>query len=401
MSNASPTAILLNIGHALDHLFLLIFANAIAAIAVEFGMSWQDLLPYSVGLVAMFGLGSLPAGRLGDLWGRRKMMLIFFFGMGAASAAVALAEGKWQIGAALTLLGVFTAIYHPVGIPMLMQKAVKPGITIGINGLCGNLGIAAAAVVTGYLIRDFGWRAAFIVPGLVSILCGVVFAQVVPQETEAPAKRKPKMVDLPPSMMMRVFAVMTLSGIGASLVFSTTTNGNTQLFAERMTAIVADPAAMGTLLAVVYAIASLTQLLIGALIDRYPLRQIYLPLVLLQVPLFLLAAQAEGWMLYVVAIGFMALVFGQVPFTEAIIVQYVDDRLRSRVAGTRLAISASVSSLAVWSLGPAVKAAGFDVLLTTLAGVGAVTFVIVLFLPKERPSVVTEAQPLPQPAAGS
>src|SRR6266478_1922431 len=73
MSNMSPTALLLNVGHALDHLFLLIFATAVAAIAAEWGLSWQDLMPYTAGAFVMFGLGALPAGRLGDLWGRRRM----------------------------------------------------------------------------------------------------------------------------------------------------------------------------------------------------------------------------------------------------------------------------------------------------------------------------------------
>ena len=83
MTNASPTALLLNVGHALDHLFLLIFATAVAAIAAEWGMIWQDLMPYTVGAFVLFGLGSLPAGRLGDLWGRRAMMIVFFLGMGS------------------------------------------------------------------------------------------------------------------------------------------------------------------------------------------------------------------------------------------------------------------------------------------------------------------------------
>ena len=74
MSNTSPTALLLNVGHAMDHLFLLIFATAVSTIALQWGMAWQDLMPYTVGAFVMFGLGSLPAGRLGDLWGRRAMM---------------------------------------------------------------------------------------------------------------------------------------------------------------------------------------------------------------------------------------------------------------------------------------------------------------------------------------
>src|SRR5512132_4322221 len=123
MSNMSPTALLLNVGHALDHLFLLIFATAVAAIAAEWGLSWQDLMPYTAGAFVMFGLGALPAGRLGDLWGRRRMMIIFFTGLGASAMLIALTSGVWSLAAALTLMGVFASIYHPVGIPMLVQQS--------------------------------------------------------------------------------------------------------------------------------------------------------------------------------------------------------------------------------------------------------------------------------------
>ncbi len=140
-------ALLLNIAHALDHLFLLIFATAVAAIAADFGFArWEDLMSYGVGAFLMFGLGSLPAGKLGDSWGRRPMMLVFFFGLGASALLAALTQPAWQLAGALTLLGAFSAIYHPVGIPMLVQAARKPGDTIGVNGLAGNLGIAAAVL---------------------------------------------------------------------------------------------------------------------------------------------------------------------------------------------------------------------------------------------------------------
>src|SRR4249919_4404842 len=92
------TALLLNFAHAIDHMFLLIFATAVAAIAADFGFSdWESLMPYGVGAFMLFGLGSLPAGRLGDLWGRRPMMIVFFFGLGAAALLTALARGPWQL----------------------------------------------------------------------------------------------------------------------------------------------------------------------------------------------------------------------------------------------------------------------------------------------------------------
>src|ERR1700752_216088 len=105
MSNTSPTALLLNAGHAMDHLFLLIFATAVAAIAAEWGMAWQDLMPYTVGAFVLFGVGSLPAGRLGGLWGRRAMMIVFCIGIGGAGLLVAGERGPWSLAVYLTLMG--------------------------------------------------------------------------------------------------------------------------------------------------------------------------------------------------------------------------------------------------------------------------------------------------------
>jgi MFS family permease len=393
------TALLLNAGHAIDHLFLLIFATAVAAIARDWGMLWQDLMPYTVGAFTMFGLGSLPAGRLGDLWGRRAMMVVFFMGMGVCGLLIGFASGVWTLAAALTLMGVFASIYHPVGIPMLVQQAKNPGFTIGVNGLFGNLGIAFAAILTGFLVKHVGWRAAFAVPGLLALLCGVLFLALVPKEEMAPAKRPKRSVDLPRAVMARVLLVMTLAAISSSLIFNFTTNGNGQLLTERLRGLIDDPARIGVLLAIVYTIASLAQLVVGKLIDRYPLKWVYLPIVAMQVPLFLLASGTGGWGLYLTVMGFMVFVFGAIPFVDAMIVQYVDDRMRSRVAGIRLAVSFGVSSLAVYLLGPTVKAAGFSTLLLVMAMISAFTTLFVAMLPGRIP-VPASAPPLtpaPQP----
>lgn len=387
-------ALLLNVAHALDHLFLLIFATAVAAIARDFGFSrWEDLMPYGVGAFLMFGLGSLPAGKLGDSWGRRPMMLVFFFGLGASALLASVTQNVWQLAAALALLGTFSAIYHPVGIPMLVQGAKKPGATIGLNGLSGNLGLAAAALVTGVLVQAFGWRAAFAVPGLVCIALGVVFARVVPAEAEPPSQRKrASALPLAPGQLARVLMVMTVASATAGLLFNLTTNGNGQLLAERFHGVVDDPATLGLLLAGVYAVASLAQVVVGRLLDRVPLKRLQMTIVLAQAPLLALAAVAQGWWLYAALLGVMVLIFGAIPFTDAVIVRYVDDRMRSRVAGLRLTLSLGFSSLAVWALGPVVKASGFGVLLMVMAGISLCTAAALLAMPGERLAAA------PQPA---
>jgi MFS family permease len=377
------TGVLLNVAHAIDHMFLLIFATAVASIATDFGVArWEDLMPYGVGAFAMFGLGSLPAGRLGDLWGRRRMMLVFYFGMGASALLAALTQSTWQLAAALTLLGLFSAIYHPVGIPMLVQRSKRPGLTIGINGLSGNLGVALSAVATGALVKYAGWRMAFVVPAMVAFACGIAFARLAPHERVAPARRRSTRAMEGKRTLAHVFAVVTVASISGSLLFNFTTNGNGELLRERFRGIVEDPAALGALLALVYVAGAFMQVAVGLLLDRLPLKLLYAGIVAAQAPLFLLAAHAGGWWLYALMIAFMVAVFGAIPFTDAIIVRYVDDRMRSRVSGMRLAVAFGVSSLAVWLLGPLVKTAGFDALLLLMAAIAIVTLCVVLLLPR-------------------
>jgi len=377
-------SLLLNIGHALDHLFLLIFATAVSAIAKDFGMErWEDMMPYTVGAFLMFGLGSIPAGRLGDLWGRRPMMVVFFWGMGVTSIGVAFTETPIQMAMALTVLGIFSAIYHPVGIPLLVQKAARPGLTIGVNGLAGNLGIAMAALVTGFLVAWQGWRVAFIVPGLVSLVCGVLFAWFAPQEQVASSKKKNTSVQLPKNLAMRTFVVMVGTATTTSLLFNITTNGNTQLLAQKLDGLVSDASQLGLLLAAIYALASLAQLVVGRLLDKFPVKPLFFGVLFLQIVMFGLASQTTGWAWYVAAIGYMVMVFGSIPFSDTMVVRYIDDSMRSRVSGTRIAISFGISSLAVYLLGPVVKHAGFTQLMLGLTVVSAMGALMVLFLPGE------------------
>src|SRR5262245_49063770 len=162
--------LLLNIGHFLDHLFTLIFA-AVAALALarEWGLGYGDLLKYATPGFFAFGLFSLPAGWLADKWNRDGMMCVFFAGIGLASITAGLTDTPLQLGIALFVIGMLAAIYHPVGLAIVTAKWRNTGMRLAVNGVWGNLGVAGASLITGYLIDNGGWRAAFIVPGVFSI----------------------------------------------------------------------------------------------------------------------------------------------------------------------------------------------------------------------------------------
>jgi len=389
------TQILLNLAHALDHLFLLIFAAAVGAIAKDFGLArWEDMMPYTTGAFVLFGLGSVPSGRLGDLWGRRRMMLVFFFGMGLSALAVACTRTPTEMAIALVVMGAFSSIYHPVGIPMLVQSAARPGWTIGVNGLAGNLGIATAALSTGFLVEHFGWRVAFVVPAVVCMGLGLLFAWQAPAESATPVRSRAASVTMPKSLVLRTFLVMVITATTTSLLFNFTTNGNAQLLADRLQGLVSEPSTLGMLLAGVYAIGSLAQLVVGRLLDRVAVKPLFVGILILQCLAFAVASQTSGWQWYLAAIGYMVMVFAAIPFSDAMVVRYIDDSMRSRVSGTRIAISFGISSMAVYLLGPLVKAAGFGTLMTLMACIAATGVLAVLWLPGQES--IRRAQALAQ-----
>ena len=220
----------------------------------------------------------------------------------------------------------------------------------------------------------------------------MVFALACPKETEAPHKRKGgARVTLSPAMLARAMIVMTAAAVTSSVLFNFTTNGNGQLLTERFHGIMEDPATLGILMALVYAVASLAQVVVGNLVNRFALKPFFMCMVLGQIPMLWLASQAQGWALFAALLGLMIFVFGAIPFTDVMIARYVDDRSRSRVSGMRLGVSFAVSSASVWAIGPVVKAMGFGNSLLILACFSVVTLTILTLLPGAKEETVVAA----------
>ena len=165
----------INVGHGLDHLFLLLYPTVVLTLEGVFERSYGELLSLAVPGFIAFAAGTLPAGWLGDRWSRPAMLAIFFVGIGVASCLTGLARTPFELAVGLTLIGLFASIYHPVGIAMLVEGREKVGRLLGVNGVWGNMGLAAAAIVAASLSETIGWRAAFVVPGALSLLVGFCF----------------------------------------------------------------------------------------------------------------------------------------------------------------------------------------------------------------------------------
>ncbi|HNB26908.1 MAG TPA: MFS transporter, partial [Alphaproteobacteria bacterium] len=361
----------LNLGHALTHLIMLIFPTAVLALGPQWNLSYDRLVPASLGGLIAYGAGSLPAGWLGDRWSRRTLMALFFLGTGAGAMLAGLARTPWEIGGALAVAGLFAAIYHPVGLSLLVADPARLGRTLGLNGVFGNLGIAGAALVTGLLCDAFGWRWAFIAPGLLSILAGLAFLALVPP---LPRPRPAPLAAEGPRAEQRfplyLAAALLLFIVCDSLVFNATTIALPKVAEYHLAGLLANPAGIGGIVSAVFAVAALAQLWIGHLIDRVPLPRIFLPLAAAQIAALLATGLAEGPYFVAPAVATMFIVFGLIPISDAVIARNVGDAWRARAYAVGYVVAFGVGPAAVPLIAALYDARrGFPLLFPVLAAI--------------------------------
>ena len=403
--------LLLNIGHFLDHMFTLIFATVAAlALSREWGLGYGDLLKYATPGFVAFGVFSYPAGWIADRWSREGMMVAFFVGIGLMSILTALAQAPLQLGVGLFAIGVFAAVYHPVGLAIVVAKWKNTGMRIAVNGVWGNLGVASAALITGYLIDNGGWRAAFIAPGLFSIAVGLAYAWLrrgafaVKETAPKPAASAPALAADYKAVLLRVSAIVFLTTAISSIIFQSTTFALPKIFDERLQDIGTTLAAslhaaglpgradvatvIGSLAFIVFAIASMAQLVVGSLLDRFGPRPVFMTVAAMQLVFFAAMPAVQNWAALAVALGFMLGAFGQIPINDYMIGRMAQGEARARVYAVRYVVSFTVLAAALPLIAFVYDRWGFDTLFRVLAATAAVILGTVSLLPRQLPSPV-------------
>jgi MFS family permease len=385
MTNRRFLVPFINLGHLLDHLVMLVFPTVVIALGREWEMPYSQLLPLALGGFIAFGAFAIPAGWIADHWSRYKMMAVFFFGIGVSLFFTGFAHAPWQIAVGLTLVGMFAAIYHPVGIAMLVAAPEKMGLALGWNGLWGNLGLAAAALIAGALMDLFGWRAAFFVPGAASVAAGIAFLMLV--QDPGPVARKTKKIGLAidGATMARIFAILVIATACGGVIFNSATVAMPKVFDERLRELTQTNFGIGALVAFVYSVAAFAQVVVGSLIDRVDMRRLMIVIALAQIPLLALAANSQGWVMLGAAILMMLAVFGQIPINDAIVGRYCTDEYRSRVYAVRYVITFTVAAVAVPLISALhATAGGFRNVFLVLACLAVAILAAALFFPSRR-----------------
>src|SRR6202167_3031015 len=402
MTPAQRQIVFINTAHTITHYSLAILPTAVLVMAVPggpFGESYAPILALATGMFVLYGLLSLPQGWLAQRCGRKTMMTVFFLGIAAGLIGAGLAHSPTMLAIALACAGGFAAIYHPIGTTMLIEAAGdKPGSSIGVNGVFGNLGVALAPVVTALLAHAVGWRAAFIVPGLFSAVVGLLWMRAPLAAASSHVNRRPFPV-IPPHLVRRAVLVLMLIAMTSGLVFNAFTLLLPKLLQERLAGNANLLPLVGLAAFVVTLCGALTQFSIGRMIDRNTLKRVFLPVSILLAPAMLGLSFAQGWLVLPLAAAGAASIFGQVTVNDTMTARYISPALRARIYSVRFFVGFLGSAAAAPVVSIFYERTGSVAAVTTVLAVfSVVTLGCALFFPDRKeelePSLWADAQPV-------
>jgi MFS family permease len=380
-----------NVGHGFSHMFTVLYATAVLYLPKVFDLPYGELLGLSsLGLV-LFGVGALPAGWLGDRWSQIGMMAIFFIGIGFGAIVVGLATGPERLFIGLTLIGLFASIYHPVGIAWVVAWANKQGIALGINSVFGNAGIAIAPVFVGLMIDYVTWRAAFIIPGVLSIFVGAGLLLVWRAGWIRDVTKDRTPTDVPDSSaFVRVFIVLTITMTCTGIVYIGVTNTMPKLLEMGLSAsLAASYTEIGVFVGIISGLAALSSIFGGWMADRYSARSIYIIFWALQIPILFSIVSLTDLSLLVVTLLVMIFMLAFSAAENMLVAQYTPFRWRAVAYGAKYALALGVGGLTVHLAGWLFDRNGnFGVLFALFGGAAILAAAAAFLLPGARPRAV-------------
>lgn len=369
--------IYLNISHFVDHFIMLIFAKAAYDAGIEFGLGYEEIIIFGLLGFILFGAMAPIAAILADKFSRSTLMVIFHFGVGISAILCSLSNTPLQLAIGLGLVGAFSSIYHPVGIAMLLKNSKNLGFRLGINGVFGNLGVAAAPLVTGYLLLLSNWRLSFTIPGLLCLLFGLIFIFALRAETQPKNDKKfdEKKLPFAPRWQRALFA-LALTTTSGGFIFGSITFIIPRYFEIELSNVSNSVAITGLLASLVYAVAGFAQLGAGWLIDRFSEKLILFVVGLGQIIFIFLASIATDFQLFFVTLIATSFVFGQIPLVDTIMSRYIPDHARGKILSIKFVLNLSVGA-AVIPISSLLLKAGYE-LSTLFSFMSALAIFVVL-----------------------
>ncbi|GIP34012.1 MFS transporter [Paenibacillus sp. J2TS4] len=186
-SSQIPVLILLCTVQFMSLLDTSIVQVALPSIQQSFALPNQQLQWVVTAYAVMCGGFLLLGGRLGDLWGRRRMLMCGMVVFTIASALAGLAPGGMILILARALQGVGAAIMLPSVlslISLIFAEGHERNRALGLLGTISAVGFTSGLILGGLLTATLGWRFIFYVNIPIGLIILVLSPKLLPESTK-------------------------------------------------------------------------------------------------------------------------------------------------------------------------------------------------------------------------
>ena len=287
-------------------------------------------------------------------------------------------------------MGLFCSIYHPVGIPWVINSANKQGRALGINGIFGGVGIGSGAFIAGTLTELLNWKIAFILPGFISIFIGfvLIYLIVINKISYKNFFIKKEMHDHSRNEMILIASIMLLSMFALGLSFHNTQTALPKVFEIRIDNI--NSIQIGLMIGIIYFISGATTFVGGLLADRFNLKTIYLTGIFMQFPCYFGIAYISGYSLVILCI--LAAIFNAsiLPTENLLLSKFTPQKYHGIVYGIKFILAFGSGPISVFLISEIYSITlEFTYLFLINAIMMALVSIFIIFLPIQRSQKLT------------
>ena len=376
------------LGHLLMHMFAAFYFVIVLAIEDDWKLSYDELLNLWFLGSLLVGLGALPAGWISDRWSRSGMIAIMFIGLGISSLLCGLSGNKVSLFISLSLLGLFCAIYHPAGISWVVNTSKETGKALGFNNIFGGVGIGLGALFAGVLIEQFNWQAAFMLPGLISLIVGLSLTYHLKSgKISLKNISSEQFKDNPEkNQMLKIAIIMLLSITCLSFVYQILQTSLPKAIDIRLTdSLDLSTSDIGYIVAAIYIVSGLMNYVGGILTDKYSEKLIYSIGIVGQGLLLLLIVSLSNYWLIAISLAIVAFNSSILPAENLLLAKFSPEKYQSLVYGIKFIVSFTVGPIALIMISRSYDLTGeFGVLYLAFGFVMIIMFLIVLTLPVKK-----------------
>ena len=375
-------------GHFMSHYNMLVFPAIVLPLVGVLKLDMPQVLGLSFWQYLLFGLMALPWGLAGDRFGAKGLTLVMFLGSGLSGLAAAIfMESPRTLSLALAGTGLFSAIYHPIGLGLISKGVRRISVAMGYNAVFGGLGLAVAPLVTGVAVWVSGPKASLFVLAGMNFL-GLVLLVLVPLEESPVRQQEASDGDngMLGAFLILLVAVM-LGGIaftGATLILPTYLELRGQGILEALASL-SGKSLSGNLVAtsvttVIYAVGMLGQYVGGHAGDRYECKYSYLVFHAACIPFAFLMVFAQDFFLMVVAGLYFFFLLGMQAIENTLVARLSPKRWHHSAYGLKFVFTFGVGALGVKMIQGIDSLWGIQTVFYALGTISVLIVISILFL---------------------